>query len=157
MGLLGCDEDGKDLDASKVEFEGSYAIKIDQEAGTVPCLDEEGKTVIVIGTLSTGEGEATLFGASTFSVTVDSCVFNPADGSVSGPGTFTFANEDGDSITGPLTGYINPNFTTSAGGDIISGTGRFEGATGWWDSEGTLDPEEGITTFAFQGMVTPPQ
>ena len=79
-------------------------------------------------------------------------------------GTFTFTAANGDTVTANESGHAEIVSGTPPAAvlsivehaTITGGTGRFDGATGSFTVERTLDQTTGVTTGSFEGTISSP-
>jgi len=74
-------------------------------------------------------------------------------------GSYVFTAANGDSIAGPFTGTLTPTdvpgvFDNTEPAFIISGTGRFAGATGTFNLDGQINLNTGTFSLPFEGTIS---
>jgi len=119
--------------------------------------------VAALAAFSIGEGQHSHLGRATTVITDDYCTAI-LDGSVlvgllaGGPFTHTAAN--GDAVSGVWDAlFTPPTFAFVANGKtqpivFESGTGRFDGVSGYAYGTGTINPVTGVGTFSVRGMMS---
>ena len=73
-------------------------------------------------------------------------------------GTVTFVAADGSTLTASYTGVqrapVGSSAVVETSNTVVSGTGRFEGATGYWTGSGVIDFATGVFTGTLSGWVS---
>jgi len=74
-------------------------------------------------------------------------------------GSYVFTAANGDSISGPFSGYLTPTpvpgvFDNTETAFITSGTGRFINATGTFNLGGQVDNNNGTFSFPWHGTIS---
>ena len=74
-------------------------------------------------------------------------------------GSYVFTAANGDSISGPFSGYLTLTptpgvFDNTEFAFITAGTGRFDGATGHFDLGGQIDINTGTFSLPWQGTIS---
>jgi hypothetical protein len=131
-------------------MQGSYAV------GVTPVQQRCGPNALTIG--FEGDGIATHLGR--MEGTGSNCTsFELTTGAVPiWDGTATFVAADGSSISttyeGAQAAPVEGRATTATTFTVVSGTGRFEGATGSWTSSGVIDFTTGQFRGSFSGWIS---
>jgi hypothetical protein len=128
---------------AQVPFKGQST---EQAISAVPTSDPN---VVLVTTV--GSGQATHLGHFTF---VSPHLSGLLDFSISGQQIFTAA--DGDTLTANIAGQLHPENGLLVGtitGTIVSGTGRFAGATGSYSFSIVFDPATFISTGMIDGTI----
>ena len=127
----------------QVPFKGQST---EQAISAVPTDDPN---VVLVTTV--GSGQATHLGNFTF---VSPHLSGLLDFSINGQQIFTAAN--GDTLTANIAGQLHPENGKLVGtitGTIAGGTGRFDGATGFYSFSIVFDPATFISTGVIDGTI----
>lgn len=141
-----------------VPFKGNF-VSFPIAPDPFDCVDPDTGSVVQAALFNAIKGNATHIGVldpEQSPLAPVSCLLEEAEGRLTVGLDMTFVNKKGDGIRILGESVINLDGSATGSFDIIDGFGKFEGATGWVDTEGFFNFENGVATYSGDGMVTQP-
>ena len=163
------DEVSNDVQLLKAGIESSEEVKMIPFKGNFvsfpvapdlfDCVDPDTGDVVQAALVNAISGNATHIGVldpNLSPLVPTDCLLDVGNGKLVVGLDMTFVNKKGDGIQILGESIINLDGTATGSFDIIGGFGKFDGASGWIETEGFFNFENGVATYRGEGMVTKP-
>jgi len=140
-----------------VPFKGRWDAQPDPEAQLIPCLSPGGDTTeVALPSAFIAQGQVTHLGRTNTVISGDRCWYDADEGTITAEGTAVHTGANGDALIAEyrnVTSVVDGTFGSESI-RFVDGTGRFEGASGYASSQGTIDLTSFTASFTIEGMVS---